>query len=62
MSTTEGEPEKTKAFVGNHDGKPDVYVPGDVCEALGIEIGSTVEIIVRDDHAELRPVKEDGDE
>lgn len=41
-------------FVGNLNGSPDVLVPPEICDALGIEPGDNVEFVVRDDEVVMR--------
>jgi hypothetical protein len=51
---TEDPSKKAGGYAGNLSGKPDVYVPQEVCDALGIEIGDGVDYEIYDDRVVMR--------
>ena len=48
------EPEVISSHVGNLNGSPDVWVPPEVCEVIGVGIGDRVEFVVRESGVEIR--------
>jgi len=54
--------EPTPTLVGNLDGRPDLYVPVDLVEAAGLEIGDTAEVERQGDEIVVRAEREDRDD
>jgi hypothetical protein len=52
--STEEPADEAGGYAGNLSGKPDVYVPQEVCDALGIEIGDGVEYEIFEDRVVMR--------